>query len=108
MSIKIGEYILRDSILEYPDGSIIDLKKASVTNIGIMPEDEKWVVTLLTKAAIYRLQNNSRDSLEVIGFAFRTFNEASIAHNIFCRVIFKVEDGEDEKEGEINENDRNN
>jgi len=92
MSIKIGEYILRNNaVLEYPDGSLIDLKKANVENIGIMPEDNNWVVTLLTKAAIFRLQNNTKDTLEVIGFRFDTFKEAAFAHNLFCMELFDID-----------------
>jgi hypothetical protein len=102
-SIKIGDFILRnDSVLEYPDGSLIDLKKAVVANIGIMPEDDLWVVTLLTKAAIYRLQMNTKDSLEVIGFKFDNFNDALTMHSILCHKLFDIKPNKeiDEKDNE--------
>jgi len=89
-SIKIGTFILRkDAILEFDDGSLIDLNKADVTNVGIM-YDGVWTVTLLTKAAIYRLQTKAKDSLELIGFNFESYSEAIFAHNLICQEIFKV------------------
>ena len=98
-SIEIGDYILRESgVVEYSDGTIIDLEKAGVLNIGIMLEDDRWVVSLITRAAILKLQKNITNDLQVIGFKFDEFKEAIVVHNILCLQLFKIEDM-----GEINE-----
>ena len=99
-SIKIGEYILRESgIIEYPDGTIVDFKKAQPVEIGIMRENNTWIVSLTTKASIYKLKMRMTENLEIIGLRFNNIKEALLVHNFLCRQIFNIEDikGSDDK-----------
>jgi len=83
-SIKIGEYILRDDGTVEMSGDNIDLRKANIINVGLITENEQWVVTLITKASILKLEKGITKNLEVIGFRFVTFEEAISAHNFLA------------------------
>ena len=58
---------------ELPDA---DLSMINTAVVGIMRDDSKWTVTIISKESIQKLQLSITNSLEVVGFSFDTFEEA--------------------------------
>jgi hypothetical protein len=100
-SIKIGDFILREAgVVEYPDGTMVDFEKAQPLEIGIMREGEQWVVSLITKASVYKLKKGMTEDLEIIGLHFNEFKDAILVHNLLCVQIFKPEKDEVKNDGD--------
>lgn len=81
--IKIANYTLTGSdtvIVEYPDGHKIDLGKINPIQVGIIKEDGKWIVNIITKESIMKLANNITQNLDLIGFPFNKLDDAVTAH----------------------------
>ena len=84
----------KDTVLvTYPDGHVVDLGLIKPIQIGILQEDDegenKWVVSLVTKEAINRLQMNITEKIELVGLRFDDFNDALMAHELLCKWVLK-------------------
>ena len=96
-TLTVGSYKFiidpEDGILvEYSDGKVIDLKKLNITNIGIMSNDSKFTVTLITKESLQKIGSGLTQDLEIVGFHFNELGEAlAIQNAIAINILAKGE-----------------
>jgi len=96
MKTRIGSYEFiadsdRDIIVKYPDGRMIDLGRINVINIGLMPQEEEYNVTLFTRESFRKVRKGITDNVELIGFHFEEFGAAILCHNLLSMHLFKPE-----------------
>lgn len=98
ISQTIGDYIFTISpqpkdtvIVTYPDGHKIDLGLIHPVQIGVHqePDTNLWVVSMVTKEALDRLQMNITEKIELIGLRFLEFDRALEAHELLCKWVLK-------------------
>jgi len=77
--------------VQFPDGKVISLATVNPINIGLTVDDtteEKFIVTLITKASLMKVQKNITTNLEVLGFKFRSRSSALLVLNFLCANMF--------------------
>jgi hypothetical protein len=107
-SIKVGDYsFFKNGLVRLPDGDLIDGKKINPMGISIMPngrEDKPWSVILITEASLYKYRSKITENLELVGYHFRTLDDATIVVNILSAYYFVRErnilDGPDTENNE--------
>ena len=81
--------------LNNPDQKTISLKPLNIEIIGIMNSTEltqKWMVCIITKESIQKLQKQVADSLELIGFHFNDRKTALTVQNFLINYLLKEKD----------------
>jgi len=81
----------RDKItinVEYLDGTLIELHKLNIVNIGITPNNGIFTLTIITKEGIQKLHLNITNNLETIGFKFTTLSEAIVVQASMLSLLF--------------------
>jgi hypothetical protein len=65
----------------------IDLKVLNVETIGIMKENDNWVVVIITTEALKKLQGGISESLETVGFSFKDKDTAMSIQNFLINYL---------------------
>jgi hypothetical protein len=102
MKTHIGQYEFiidndRDIKVKYPNGKIIDLNKINIINVGLMPQEGEYTVTLFTSESFIKMRKGITENIELVGFHFENFGAAILCHNLLSMHLFKPDINESQE-----------